>query len=342
MWELDSLERADLVACLELGKALTGELDAERLVPTILERVSALLPAQIWSLLRLDPATGELIFEVGVDLEPNLLRHLRLKRGEGIAGQTALRQEPMVVADVTASPYFSPRVDRLTGLTTRSVVCLPLVFGGRTVGVLEVINPERLEPRTHALLGVAADYLAIAVENTQRYRRIEELARRDPLTGLFNTRYLYRDLENLARAGAESGTPFSLVFLDLDHFKQVVDTHGHLNGSQTLKEVAQTLRQCLDEPSYGVSYGGDEFVAVLPGVPKAAALAKAEEIRTRLADGVYLVDRGLQVRVTASLGVAAFPEDAGDPSGLLALADQAMFWVKGRGKNAVHTLKPAR
>jgi len=341
MNELDPLDRADLVACLELGKAFTAEFESERLLRTVLERVSALLPAQNWSLLFVDQATGELTFEVCVGLDPGVLCNLRLGKSEGIAGQTALRQAPMVVADVADSPHFSAKVDKLSGLTTRSVVSLPLVFGGRTVGVLEVINPRSLEPRTLALLAAAADYLAIAVENTQRYRRLEDLAHRDPLTGLFNTRHLYQDLETLAQASADSGKPFSLVFLDLDHFKRVVDTHGHLNGSQALREVAQVLRQCLAEPAYGVSYGGDEFVAVLPGVDKPGALAKAEEIRARLADTVYLVDRGLQVKVTASLGVAAFPVDAASPRGLLALADEAMFWVKGRGKNAVHSLGSA-
>jgi signal transduction protein with GAF and PtsI domain len=102
-----TLTRHQLLACLELGKALAAELDATRLLDTILHKVSALLPAEHWSLLLLDEATGELRFELSVDLEPSVIRGLRLRPGEGIAGQVALRQQPMLVTDVSTSPFFS-------------------------------------------------------------------------------------------------------------------------------------------------------------------------------------------------------------------------------------------
>ena len=132
-------------------------------------------------------------------------------------------------------------------------------------------------------------------------------------------------------------TSFSLIFLDVDDFKQVVDTYGHLNGSQALQEVAALIRQCLTEPAFGVSYGGDEFVVVLPGFDKQQARQKAEEIRVRLSQTTFLTNQGLTVYIQASFGVATYPEDASDRTGLLALADQAMFRVKRHGKNAVGT-----
>src|SRR5215510_8722497 len=124
-----TLTRRQLLACLELGKALTAELDATRLPDTILHKVSALLPAEHWSLLRLEEATGELRFELSVDLEPSVLRHIRLQPGEGIAGQVALQQRPMMVTDVGTSPFFSTRVDQLSGFTTTAILCAPLLFG---------------------------------------------------------------------------------------------------------------------------------------------------------------------------------------------------------------------
>jgi len=102
-----TLTRYQLLACLELGKALAAELDATRLLDTILHKVSALLPAEHWSLLLLDEATGELRFELSVDLEPSVIHNLRLRPGEGIAGQVALQQQPMMVTDVSTSPFFS-------------------------------------------------------------------------------------------------------------------------------------------------------------------------------------------------------------------------------------------
>ncbi|HEY7489687.1 MAG TPA: sensor domain-containing diguanylate cyclase [Candidatus Tectomicrobia bacterium] len=335
MEDHSSLTRHQLLSCLELGKALTAELDPSRLFDTILKKVSALLPAEQWSLLLLDEATGELHFALSVDLEPTVIKDLRLRLGEGIAGHVALQQQPMVVEDVRQSPFFSARVDQRTGFTTKSIMCVPLIFGGRTVGVIEVVNSQDLGASALHLLTVIADYAAIAVENTRRYYQIQTLAIQDSVTGLYNTRYLYQALETLLATSAAAAMPLALLFLDIDDFKRVVDTYGHLNGTQVLQEVAQTIRQSVAAPAFGVSYGGDEFVVVLPGMGKRQALHKAEEIRQTLSQTSFLTNRGLQVQLQASFGVATYPEDATDRTGLLALADQAMFNVKRRGKNAV-------
>jgi len=330
-----ALTRHQLLACLELGKALAAELDATRLLDTILHKVSALLPAEHWSLLLLDEATGELRFELSVDLEPSVIHHLRLRPGEGIAGQVALRQQPMMVTDVSTSPFFSTRVDQLTGFTTRAILCVPLLFGGRTLGVLEVVNPRDLDPGALHFLTIIADYVAIAVENTRRYHQIQTLALQDSVTGLYNTRYLYQALETLLAASAVTAAPFSLLFLDIDDFKRVVDTYGHLNGTQVLQEVAATILQCVSAPAFGVSYGGDEFVVVLPETPAAGALVIAERIRKAIEGHKFLQEQGLSARISASFGIASYPDHALTPEGLIQKADQAMYRVKERDKNGI-------
>jgi diguanylate cyclase (GGDEF)-like protein len=123
--------------------------------------------------------------------------------------------------------------------------------------------------------------------------------------------------------------------MDIDNFKQVVDTHGHPNASKALQEIAATIKTTLQEPAYGVAYGGDEFVLVLPGFDKQQALDKAETIRKRIKETIYLQKAGLKVRISSSLGVSTFPDNADTLSELLALADQAMFSVKERGKDSV-------
>jgi diguanylate cyclase (GGDEF)-like protein/PAS domain S-box-containing protein len=167
--------------------------------------------------------------------------------------------------------------------------------------------------------------------------RFRYLADHDSLTDLYNTRYLYRTLDRLISDSDETGEPFSLVFLDMDNFKRIVDTHGHLNGSQALREVAATFRDNLTEPSFGVAYGGDEFVLVLPGFGKKQALARAKRIRASMKETTYLTGKGLEVHMSASFGIATYPDDAGDRASLLALADEAMFRIKSRGKDAVGT-----
>lgn len=164
--------------------------------------------------------------------------------------------------------------------------------------------------------------------------KFRDLAVHDPLTGLYNTRYLYQSLSRLVAESA-ADHPFSLIFTDIDDFKQVVDTHGHLNASQTLQEVAATIRSSLTEPAYGVAYGGDEFVIVLPGSGKRRALQVADSIRLKVRRSTYLGSKGLAVKIKASFGVATFPQDAASLSDVLALADQAMFSVKKRGKDSV-------
>ena len=138
------LTRSDLLSCLELSKALTAELDSKRLFRTILLTVSALLPAEHWSLLLLDEATGKLRFEISVELDLEMLKDIRLSLGEGIAGQVALQQEPMIVADVRKCEFFTDLVDQHSSFTTHSIICVPVIYGGRTLGVIEVVNPSNL------------------------------------------------------------------------------------------------------------------------------------------------------------------------------------------------------
>jgi diguanylate cyclase (GGDEF)-like protein len=195
-----------------------------------------------------------------------------------------------------------------------------------SIGNLTIITKE-MEAEEH--LKQVQDALR---KSEQNYKT---LSIHDNLTGLYNTRFLYHALDELIQKSTSGGRNFSLVFMDIDNFKQVVDTHGHLNASNALQEIAGTIRATLPAPAYGVAYGGDEFVLVLPGFDKRQALDMAETIRIRLKETIYLQKAGLKVRVGSSLGVSTFPDDADTLSELLALADQAMFRVKERGKDSV-------
>lgn len=211
--------------------------------------------------------------------------------------------------------------------------------------------PTRINERMEGELGrLAKDFNMmlerLEKENAARTRaqmecqRSEEkyrhLANHDDLTGLYNQRHMYQALKDLFRENGEERKPVSLIFIDIDKFKSVVDTHGHLNGSRAIAEVAATISSSLpDDGSFAVSYGGDEYVVVLPGYIKQQALEKAEEIRIRMARSTYLESEGLNIKLTASFGVANFPEDCEDMQGLLSLADKALFYIKSMGKNGV-------
>ena len=332
----ETLSHDQLMACVDVGKAITAELDPDKLIATIMEKVSKLLPSETWSLLLLEEKTQSLRFEISVDLDPAMVKDFRLPLGEGVAGQAALQQRLLIVEDVSLCEFFDHRVDKTSGLQTRSLICVPILFAKRTLGVLEVVNPKDTSITSLSLLNLLADYLAIAIENTRRYKQMQEMADHDNLTGLFNQRYMYLALErNIARCRT-TGCPLSLIFMDMDDFKQVVDTLGHLNGSRALHEVAQRVKSCLADPAFGVAYGGDEFLIVLPNIDRRQATETAHAIRRSVKNGPYLASFGHQVLLTASFGVATFPDDAEDLTELLALADKAMFNAKHTGKDSVH------
>lgn len=169
-------------------------------------------------------------------------------------------------------------------------------------------------------------------KSEQRYR---QQSLRDNLTGLYNRRYLYHSLSEWIETGKINNTSLSVLFIDLDNFKQVVDTFGHLNGSLAIKEIAVTIRECLKEPAFAVAYAGDEFVVVLPGADNSQATEKASEIQLRISTSDYLTSQGIQAKISASFGVATVPDHASDLTGILAASDRALFAAKRIGKNTV-------
>ncbi len=195
--------------------------------------------------------------------------------------------------------------------------------------------------------GRLREILSIGIDTTERKRaeealraseeRFRFLSVHDNLTGLFNTRYLFEALGKLIDSCSAPRDCLSVLFIDIDRFKCVVDTCGHLNGSRAIQEVAAAIQECIADPAFAVAYAGDEFVVVLPGYAKAQAVDQAEEIRAYVQQRVFLTNQGYAVRLTASFGVATFPQDAKDLEQLLAVADQALFAAKAAGKNAVTT-----
>jgi diguanylate cyclase (GGDEF)-like protein len=173
---------------------------------------------------------------------------------------------------------------------------------------------------------------------------VQELTVLDDHTGLFNSRHMKRQLENEVVRATRFGHPVSLIFFDLDHFKKVNDTHGHQAGSRVLHEVGKLLLRTLRSTDVPVRYGGDEFVIVMPETSKDQAIAAARRIGGEIARQPFLKDKPYgPLVISASLGVAAFPDDAKDPEGLLRSADEAMYKVKATRRGGVEAAEaPAR
>jgi diguanylate cyclase (GGDEF)-like protein len=166
-------------------------------------------------------------------------------------------------------------------------------------------------------------------------QRAEAQSVTDDLTLLSNSRYLNAALRRETKRASRSNRPLSLLFLDLDGFKQVNDTHGHLAGSKTLVEAAAVIRGCARETDIVARFGGDEFSLILPDTGQEGAVSVAIRIRDRLRTARFLTSDGLSVRVTASIGVATLPEVASSAEELLRAADTAMYKVKASGKDGI-------
>jgi diguanylate cyclase (GGDEF)-like protein len=230
-----------------------------------------------------------------------------------------------------------PRVSGPCG----AVLGLPLRSRGLMIGALLVLEADaaaarpELGPTATALLVEALEGPAMALDNAVRLRRSEALSVTDDLTQLYNSRYLNQVLRREAKRSSRSRRPLSLLFLDMDSFKGVNDTHGHLMGSRALVEAGGVIRETARETDVVARFGGDEFAVVLPDTGTEGAVALATRVRTRLADHVFLAESGLHVRLTASIGVATLPDVARSAEDLLKAADVAMYRVKGSGKNGL-------
>jgi diguanylate cyclase (GGDEF)-like protein len=327
-----------LLACLEFSKALAGIYDMETLLTAVLERIKILIPARNWSLLLLDRQTRELYFAVVVGVDPDRLKGVRLKLGEGAAGVVAQTGNPLFIPDVDQDPRFTDRVDAVTGFDTRSLIILPLLVRGEVVGVFEVVNVEDEKfflEKYLPLLAILGDYVAIAVDNVYNLQRLEARTYIDEVTGFYNTRYLACKLDHHIPELLARHRELSVIFLDLDNFKGIVDLHGHLLGSKVLGEVARVISTVLGADDSLVRYGGDEFILLLPHRSQGEALQLARHLRETLNGSQFLTDEGINLRLTASYGIATLPQDAQDKETLLLIADRAMFSGKNRGKDCI-------
>jgi diguanylate cyclase (GGDEF)-like protein len=329
----------------EVARALTSNLELDSLLRSIMAQLEEFFGPEHWSLLMLDEETSELYFALSAGLDDDqVVKSLRLRPGEGIAGYVASSGNPLVVPDVSADPDWSRYAALHPELNLKSIACLPIRHGTRVLGVLQLNNSQLdlLPESSLAFLRVLCDYAAIALQNARHVKLIHHLSVTDDCTGLFNARHLYTLLEQEMAASTPTADArvvpiaqphFSLLFLDLDHFKNINDVHGHLAGSRLLAEIGNLLKRTLGPDHAAFRYGGDEFVALLRGMDKPTATVCAQQVLAKLSQARFLTGEGLSLAMTASLGLATFPQDGATLHEMIRVADTMMYLAKAEGRN---------
>jgi diguanylate cyclase (GGDEF)-like protein len=312
--------------------ALAGDAKA---VGDLFARVTAAIPSEDVTLVLVGPDGRDRLLGASRRLQAGEVDGLRLRLDQGIAGWVARHRTAVRIDDVPADPRYYAEIGRMTGFSPRTMICVPMLMRGRLLGVIQCLNKlggDRFDEAELQLVQTLAEHAAIAIENASLYREAYLASLTDDLTGLSNTRHFHSVLPRLLAPTR----PPSLIVLDLDHFKAVVDGHGHLVGSRTIAQVGRLVASRLRNGDIAARFGGDEFVVILPDTRPGAALALAEEIRTDIEAMDRLDGTDIDVSgVTASFGVASFPNHADTAESLFQEADRAMYDAKAKGKNCV-------
>ena len=244
-----------------------------------------------------------------------------------------LERQVEVIVDVDDPVADPAEVELMRQDGNRVLAMLPLVVKGQSIGLVELVSdvPVTFDDERLALARTMANEAAMALENARLYEDARKLADRDPLTGFYNHRFLHERLGEEVIRAQRGRRPLSMLMLDLDDFKLVNDTFGHLFGDRVLTWTAELIRSTLRGSDIPARYGGDEFAIILPDTDGDDARRAAERILEAFRDHAYVGEQRGPVPIGASIGVATFPADGRNATDLIAAADSALYRVKRDG-----------
>lgn len=322
----------NLSVLYDISQAASQVENMNQLLLEILDRAIERVEAQRGSIILFDRSAGVLRVQVVRGLEEAHIEDAinsgemdrqTFEPGQGIAGIVFQNREPYIANQ-----------DEGDGLHSQSIVCLPLLIGEECIGVLNLTNKlgGGFDDDDIEILKAISSQTALTIQKADLYK----LAVTDELTGLYVRRYMLRRIDEEFARFARYGAPFSVLILDVDHFKSVNDTHGHDAGDAVLYAVARALNEEARETDVVARYGGEEFVVLLPETRASGASIAAERLR-RLIESLHVQTRAGEISVTVSLGVAEVDANDADSSELLKRADEALYEAKRGGRNRSRT-----
>lgn len=368
-------QRAEVYEALnKVSGAVLATLDIDSVLASLLNTCLEVLPIDVFSVAVYDEESGLITHPLFYDNgERRKVPAHQLEEQPGLVGDVIRQGRTLYLPDLQEPQVQSRYSLEHSGETpSRTYVGTPLLIQGKVVGVVSMQSnqPQAYTPEQVRLFELIAGQTALAVENSRLYassqqevakrkkmqddlqaanaalvsrleeiedlqRQLGDLVVRDPLTGLFNRRYLDEILARELSRAARMGYPVGVMMIDIDHFKVLNDAHGHLAGDEMLKALAQLLQNTQRFGDVACRYGGEEFVLVLPGLPPEAAHERAEEWRTAF-ERLVVEYRGRRLQRTISIGIAHYPIDAQTAEQVLYVADQRMYLAKRLGRNRVY------
>jgi diguanylate cyclase (GGDEF)-like protein len=262
----------------------------------------------------------------------------------GLFGLAYTELKPCVLDSVEGHPLWSATPAHEPPI--RELLTLPFIREGKVTGVLTVINKEEgFSQEDLDTLMTLAVHSTLAVENARFLEETERMAVTDGLTGLYNHKEFQKRLAEEVERGSRYGKEFSLLMMDIDHFKVFNDTHGHPVGDAILKEIVKITKKCIRTVDIAARYGGEEFAIILPETNAEGGKIVAERIRQSIDDSPFSTPDGHRAHLSVSIGLSLFPSDASKREELIIAADEALYFAKNAGRNRIcpysETLKSA-
>ena len=319
--------------------------DLKRLLKVVLKKALDTIQAEKASLMLYDFSDNSLQIKfvcglqdknLEADINNGVIECTKIKVNEGIAG-TVFAQKRSIICNLGKNDPRFVASDITSYADT--LLCVPLIAKGEAIGVFNISNKKDGRLFNHSdleFMEALANQAAIAIDNSKLY----ELATKDGLTKLYIYRHFCTLFENEIRRASRYEHSVTFIMLDIDNFKKVNDTYGHLIGDQVLKEVAKTIANSVRKIDIAARYGGEEFAVILPETEAEMAKTIANRIRANVAKIDIEVAKNIHIRPSVSVGIAEYPTCADDGTTLIELADIALYQAKSGGKNIVYEYTP--
>ncbi len=324
--ERNARQQAEILQ--HMGVVLSSTLEQEQLLSLVLKYLMKLVPCDSSSIMLIEGNKARVAAVRGELNSSHILPEEITLPGDSLFQEIIEGRRHILIHDVARDPRF----DHLEGMDAMlSCICMPLVAHSCTIGLLTLgsAQPAYFNEMDAALVQSFAGHVALALDNARLYREMRHSAHTDGLTGLYNRRYLYQELERELARSRRYGHPLSLVICDLDNFKKYNDQYGHLAGDDLLRELGDMMKSYIRKSDTAFRYGGEEFAVILPHTDQHSALILSERLREAISSKSFLIREKLQIgHITISIGVASYPEDAVEVDSLINIADMALYEAK--------------